>query len=164
MNMAAGAVIQIGSALASAAPGVTDKAMSYIRRATKGRVNNVSDAVAFVKRGVPQASVVAQGLAQGGMPVDQIMSVDSARGDPALTQLHTSLRQMYGVIGAQIDSTRSNALGHADLPDTTRDVIRMEMARRLRRAFGSLDNAEKIAHALETFTHADYAWAKAMGI
>lgn len=162
--MAAGAVVKIGSALVSAAPSVAEKTMNFVRKATKGRVNSVADAVKFVQRGPAQASIVAQGLAAGGMPVNDIISVEAASSDPAMQQLRQSLSQMYSMVTASVDQTRNNALGHTDLDDTTRDVIRKDMALRLRRAFGSLENAQKIAHALETMTTADYKWAKAMGI
>jgi hypothetical protein len=162
--MAASAVITIGSAVAQAAPEVLNKAMGYYRRVTGGKVTTQKQAIDFAKRGVDQASVIAQGLAQGGMPVNKILPPDVARTDPALQQLHTSLTQLYGQVGAQFDQTRLSVAGHADLGDTTRDVLRRDMALRLRRAFGNLENAEKIAMALQTMTHADFAWARAMGI
>jgi hypothetical protein len=161
--MAAGAVVRIGSAVARATPGVYDKAMAYYKKATNNKVVDAISAQKFANRGVPQASIIAQGLAAAGMPVNQIISRDSASADPQLMALHDSLTSLYGAVGKAMDATRIGVAGHADRSDTNADVLRKDMALRLRRAFGSLENAERVANAMETFTSADYQWAKAMG-
>lgn len=158
--MAAGAVIRIGSAVGKAAPAVLDQAMKYYRTATKGKVNTPAQAVEFAKRGVAQASIIAQGLAKGGMPVAEILPADVARGDSALTALHTSLNQMYGVIGSQFNADRSDSPIHTDNTDTAKDAIRKQLLMTVRRAFGSLDNAQRVAVALETLDTNDYRWGK----
>lgn len=158
--MAAGAVIRIGSAVSKAAPGVLDTAMKYYRTATKGKVTNSAQAVEFAKRGVAQASIIAQGLAKGGMPVNEIIPADIARGDPQLTALHTSLSQIYGVVGSQFNSDRADSPIHTDTTDTAKDAVRKQLLMTVRRAFGSLDNAQRVAVALETLDTNDYRWGK----
>lgn len=147
--------------LTSAAAAIPDEkkqaAFAWIKKATGGAVSTISSAMSYANKGPANAAVIAEGLVRAGAPVDMV--VTALPGDINANVRASLLRLGQGLIAAE-DSARPGL--NATVPDTANDLMRLNLGKSLVRAFGSLDNAQKVQLGLQTLRQSDFDWLRAM--
>lgn len=157
--MAAQAIIAgASSAYTSLSPAAKEKALGWIKKATNGAIASVSALKEYAGKGELQATVVAEGLVRAGAPVDTVSAWFNS--GPNAANIRASLIKLGQSLNAAVESGRPGLQG--SVADTATDSLRLELVKSLVRAFGSVENAQRVQLALSSLKSADFDWFKAM--
>lgn len=123
-----------GQAVTAAAPGIKQKALEYISKATNGRISTPAQVTQFASSGKNALAIVASGAVRAGIPADQVLDrvVIDHIGDQDLATLHDNLRSEFTAVYGRIDA-ESKFLSPAQ-QQTAQDLMAKDVIQFIRRA------------------------------
>lgn len=121
-------------AVMAAAPGMKQKALEYISKATNGRISAPAQVTQFASSGKNALAIVASGAVRAGIPADQVLNraVIDRIGDQDLATLHDNLRSEFTAVYGRIDA-ESKFLSPTQ-QQTAQDLMAKDVIQFIRRA------------------------------
>lgn len=145
-------------ALSRVGPSVLEALFAFLSKAAGRVFTTATDVVAWVKSNPLNAAIVAQGLVQSGMSVEDLLNGQSAGSDNAKSLLD-SLRSLEAKIRAKEQSSFTGVDADDQL---VADLERVRLGKILLRAFGTYENARDVQLALNALKLEDFDWLIAM--
>lgn len=123
-----------GQAVTAAGPGIKQKALEYISKATNGRISTPAQVTQFASSGKNALAIVASGAVRAGIPADQVLNraVIDRIGDQDLATLHDNLRNEFTAVYGRIDA-ESKFLSPTQ-QQTAQDLMAKDVIQFIRRA------------------------------